>query len=258
MVTRRDIWYLEDDRVKVSDVMTPAKKLITGLPGYKLEDARRGLAPPHRKLPLVDKKGRLVGLMTGADIENTRYQNAAKDRAGVFGVGAMIGGRPRLQGARPGLVAAGADALFIDAATGHTRIVLSVLDTLKSLLPGAEVVVGNVVTEKGAADLIKAGAAAVKVGVGPGSICTTRVISGVGVPQFTAIQNVAKTTTAARNPGIADGGLRLFRRRRQGLCFGALYRGLDVHAGTEESPGSIIRSRARLQGVRGMGSMGAP
>lgn len=261
MVTRRDIWYLEDDGVKVSDVMTPREKLVTGLPGYKLEDARRVLYK-HRieKLPLVDKKGRLVGLMTGADIEkSTRYQNAAKDKNGHLRVGAAIGVGPDFKERAQALAAAGADALFIDAATGHTKIVLSVLDTLKSLLPGTEVVAGNVVTEKGAADLIKAGAAAVKVGVGPGSICTTRVISGVGVPQFTAIQNVAKTCSAKGIPLIADGGLRYSGDVVKALAAGAtLVMMGSMFAGTEESPGNIIRSQGRaFKEYRGMGSMGA-
>ena len=261
MVTRRDIWIIENPDAHVREVMTPRDRLITGEPGYSLDDAR-SILYKHRieKLPLVDSDGKLVGLMTGADIEkSTQFQNACKDDSGHLRVGGAIGvGEDYLERAIA-LHEAGADALFIDAATGHTQIVTDVLDSLKSKLPDAVVVAGNVVTEQGAKDLIAAGAAALKVGVGPGSICTTRVIAGVGVPQFTAVQNAARACREAGIPLIADGGIRY-----SGDAVKALAAGADVImlgsmlAGTEESPGNKILSQGRaFKEYRGMGSEGA-
>ena len=261
MVTRRDIWVIENEDAKVRDVMTPRDRLITGEPGYSLADAR-AILYKHRieKLPLVDGEGKLVGLMTGADIEkSTRYQNACKDSKGHLRVGGAIGVGPDFMDRAIALTEAGADALFIDAATGHTKIVTDVLDALKNKLPDAIVVAGNVVTEQEANDLISAGAAALKVGVGPGSICTTRVIAGVGVPQFTAVQNAAKACRPKGIPLIADGGIRY-----SGDAVKALAAGADVImlgsmlAGTEESPGNTIMSQGRaFKEYRGMGSEGA-
>jgi IMP dehydrogenase len=261
MVTRRDIWVVDNPNAKVRDVMTPRDRLITGEPGYSLDDARRVLYK-HRieKLPLVDGEGKLVGLMTGADIEkSTRFQSACKDNSGHLRVGGAIGVGPDFLERAIALHEAGADALFIDAATGHTQIVTDVLDALKSKLPEAIVVAGNVVTEHGALDLISAGAAALKIGVGPGSICTTRVIAGVGVPQFTAVQDAARACRAKGIPLIADGGIRY-----SGDAVKALAAGADVImlgsmlAGTEESPGNKILSQGRaFKEYRGMGSEGA-
>ena len=160
------------------------------------------------KLPLVDEEGRLTGLITAQDIEKRdMYLNSAKDRHGRLRVGAAIGVGPDCFDRAAGVIEAGADAVFIDAATGHTERVLSVIEKINSD-HGKPVVAGNVVTADGAKDLIAAGAAAVKVGVGPGSICTTRVIAGVGTPQFTAIQNVAPVCHEKGIPLIADGGIR--------------------------------------------------
>ena len=261
MVTRRDIWVIENPEAPVRDVMTPRDRLITGEPGYGLADAR-SILYEHRieKLPLIDGQGKLVGLMTGADIEkSTQFKNACKDQNGHLRVGGAIGVGPDFLDRAIALTEAGADALFIDAATGHTKIVSDVLDALKSELPEAIVVAGNVVTEQGALDLISAGAAALKVGVGPGSICTTRVIAGVGVPQFTAVQNASKACRAKGIPLIADGGIRY-----SGDAVKALAAGADVImlgsmlAGTEESPGNKILSQGRaFKEYRGMGSEGA-
>jgi IMP dehydrogenase len=262
IVTSRDIGYHDNPRgIKVHEVMTPREKVVTGKPGYSLEDARAVLYK-HRieKLPLVDDEDRLVGMMTGADIEkSTMYQNAAKDDQGHLRVGGAIGVGPDAIDRAAALLDAGCDALFIDAATGHTETTLGVLDRIKSKLPDAVVVAGNVVTAEGAKDLISAGAAAVKVGVGPGSICTTRVIAGVGVPQFTAVQTVAPVCREAGIPLIADGGLRY-----SGDIVKAIAGGADIVmvgsllAGTDESPGALVRMQGRnYKEYRGMGSTGA-
>jgi IMP dehydrogenase len=262
MVTSRDIWYIEDaDTIKVRDVMTPRDKLATAPPDTALDDARRILYQ-HRieKLPLVTEKGKLAGMITSQDIEKqTLYVNAAKDPNGQLRVGAAVGvGDTSIERARA-LVEAGADAIFIDAATGHTSRVVELIENLRREFSDTPVVAGNVVTASGAQALVSAGAAAVKVGVGPGSICTTRVISGVGVPQFSAIVEVA---TICRDNGvavIADGGIRY-----SGDIVKALAAGADIVmlgsllAGCKESPGSTVNYQGRtFKEYRGMGSLKA-
>ena len=262
IITSRDIGYHDNPAaIKVHEVMTPLERLVTGKPGYSLEDAR-AILYKHRieKLPLVDGDGRLVGMMTGADIEkSTMYQNAAKDKHGHLLAGGAIGVGPDALDRATALLEAGCDALFIDAATGHTETTLGVLDRIKKHLPDARVVAGNVVTPEGARDLIAAGAAAVKVGVGPGSICTTRVIAGVGMPQFTAVQNVAPVCHEAGIPLIADGGLRYSGDIVKALAAGAnVVMVGSLLAGTDESPGALVRMQGRnYKEYRGMGSTGA-
>lgn len=260
MVTSRDIWYVEDDSAPVSAVMTPRERLVTAPVDTKLEDAHRLLYQNRiEKLPLIDAEGRLAGLITAQDIEKRdRFLNSAKDASGRLRVGAAIGvGEDCFDRAR-GVIEAGADAVFIDAATGHTERVLSVIERLRSEF-STPVVAGNVVTAEGARDLISAGAAAVKVGVGPGSICTTRVIAGVGVPQFTAIQNVASVCRENGVPLIADGGIRY-----SGDLVKAMAAGADVVmlgsllAGCRESPGETVHYQGRTwKEYRGMGSLKA-
>lgn len=260
MVTSRDIWYVEDDSAPVSAVMTPRERLVTAPVDTKLEDAHRLLYQNRiEKLPLVDADGRLAGLITAQDIEKRdRFLNSAKDANGRLRVGAAIGvGEDCFDRAR-GVIEAGADAVFIDAATGHTERVLSVIERLRSEF-STPVVAGNVVTAEGARDLISAGAAAVKVGVGPGSICTTRVIAGVGTPQFSAIQNVATVCRAKGVPLIADGGIRY-----SGDLVKAMAAGADVVmlgsllAGCRESPGETVHYQGRTwKEYRGMGSLKA-
>lgn len=262
IVTRRDIGYPGHAAdARVSDVMTPRDRMVTGKPGYSLEDAR-AILYKHRveKLPLVDEQDRLVGLMTGADIEkSTQYQNACKDSEGHLRVGGAIGVGPDALDRAKALMEAGCDALFIDAATGHTETTLRVLETVLNNVPGAVVVAGNVVTPEGAEDLIQAGASAIKVGVGPGSICTTRVIAGVGVPQFTAVQWVAPVCRKHGIPLIADGGLRYSGDVAKALAAGAdLVMLGSLLAGTDESPGAMVRMQGRnYKEYRGMGSTGA-
>jgi IMP dehydrogenase len=257
MVTSRDIWFIEDENASVSDVMTPKERLVSAQEGTGLEEARRVLQQARiEKLPLVDKEGRLTGLITAQDIEKRdMYLNSAKDRHGRLRVGAAIGVGPDCFDRAAGVIEAGADAVFIDAATGHAERVLSVIEKINSD-HGKPVVAGNVVTADGAKDLIAAGAAAVKVGVGPGSICTTRVIAGVGTPQFTAIQNVAPVCHEKGIPLIADGGIRYSGDVVKAMAAGANLVMLgSLLAGCRESPGEMVNHQGRAwKEYRGMGS----
>ncbi len=260
MVTSRDIWYIEDHNAPVSAVMTPKERLIIAQESTGLEEAR-GILQQNRieKLPLVDAEGRLAGLITAQDIEKRdMYLSSAKDELGRLRVGAAIGVGEDCFERAAGVVAAGADAVFIDAATGHTERVLSVIETLRSE-HGVAVVAGNVVTADGAADLISAGASAVKVGVGPGSICTTRVIAGVGNPQFSAIQTVAPVCRDKGVPVIADGGIRYSGDLVKAIAAGAdLVMLGSLLAGCRESPGEMVNYQGRTwKEYRGMGSLKA-
>jgi IMP dehydrogenase len=261
MVTRRDIWVEENDGILVKNVMTPRERLVTAPPGCSQAEAK-AILHKHRieKLPLVDGEGRLVGLMTASDIVKTmQHSQASKDAEGRLRVGAAIGVGPRALESGDVLVEAGADVIAIDAATGHTESMLAQLEQCAGRWSGVPVIAGNVVTAEGAADLISAGAAAIKVGVGPGSICTTRVIAGVGTPQFSAIRAVSKVCRQHGIPLIADGGIRY-----SGDIVKALAAGADavmlgsLLAGTEESPGKLARWQGRtFKEYRGMGSAGA-
>jgi IMP dehydrogenase len=260
MVTGRDVRYLDRAGITVSEVMTPRARLVTAPPNTSLEQARRILYQNRiEKLPLVDADGRLVGLITGADIEKRiTFTLAAKDDNGQLRCAAAVGVGPDCIDRGRALIAAGADALFIDAATGHTRHVMNVIGKLREL-SDRPVVAGNIVTEAGARDLVAAGASAVKVGVGPGSICTTRVIAGVGMPQFTAIRNVADHCRENGVKVIADGGIRYSGDIVKALAAGAdLVMLGSLLAGTRESPGQMVQSQGRtFKTYRGMGSIGA-
>ncbi|MDP0490519.1 MAG: IMP dehydrogenase [Verrucomicrobiota bacterium JB023] len=260
MVTGRDLRYFDGESEKVEEVMTPRERLVTGGPNTSMEEARRILYENRiEKLPLVDAAGRLVGLITGADIEKRiTYTSAAKDPNGQLRCGAAVGVGPDFLERGQALVEAGADALFIDAATGHTDRVMEVISKLREVST-RPVVAGNVVTEQGARDLVAAGANAIKVGVGPGSICTTRVIAGVGMPQFTAIRNVADVAHEAGVRVIADGGIRYSGDVVKALAAGAdLVMLGSLLAGTRESPGKTIYYQGRrFKSYRGMGSVGA-
>jgi IMP dehydrogenase len=260
MVTGRDVRYLDKPHALVSEVMTPRDKVVTAPPTTGLEEARRILYKNRiEKLPLVDGNGLLVGLITGSDIEKRiTFTNAAKDSNGQLRCGAAVGVGPDVEERAAALIEAGADALFIDAATGHTRHVMNVIEKLRSM-SDRPVVAGNVVTEAGARDLVSAGASALKVGVGPGSICTTRVIAGVGMPQFTAIQNVAGYCRERGVKVIADGGIRYSGDVVKAIAAGAdLVMLGSILAGTRESPGqSVYYQGRRFKAYRGMGSLGA-
>lgn len=262
MVTSRDMWYIDDEQTPVSAMMTPLDKLATGTAATSYEEALKILYT-HRieKLPLVDGDGRLAGLITKQDVvKRQTFTNAAKDANGQLRVGAAVGVGEDCVERGAALAAAGADALFIDAATGHTTRVAEVVRRLRERLgDGLPVVAGNVVTADGALHLVEAGASAVKVGVGPGSICTTRVISGVGMAQFTAITEVASVCRARGVSVIADGGIRY-----SGDIVKAIAGGADcvmlgsLLAGTSESPGNMVKWQGRtFKEYRGMGSLKA-
>lgn len=261
MVTSRDLWGVDDMSTPVSAVMTPRERLTVGSRETTLEDARKLLAQRRiEKLPLVDASGKLAGLITRTDIEKSAmFTSSCKDSQGRLRCAAAVGVGDDCVERGVALVAAGADALFIDAATGHTTRVASVVQRLKAAIGGVPVVAGNVVTRDGAQDLVKAGVSAIKVGVGPGSICTTRIISGVGMPQFTAVQEVAAIAREAGVCVIADGGIRY-----SGDIVKALAGGADIVmlgsllAGTAESPGAMVKWQGRtFKEYRGMGSLKA-
>ncbi|MDO4220782.1 MAG: IMP dehydrogenase [Akkermansia sp.] len=262
IITGRDMRLFEGQKLgkmTVADVMTPREKLITGTPGTTQEEARKILYSNRiEKLPLVDENGCLAGLITETDIQKRdAFQESTKDDLGRLRCGAAVGPGPEFWDRAQAVLEAGADALFIDAATGHTSRVLEVVSKLREL--GKPVVAGNVVTQDGARDLVAAGASAIKVGVGPGSICTTRIISGVGMPQFTAIQEVAKVTRPAGVTLIADGGIRYSGDAVKALAAGAdLIMLGGMLAGCEESPGAVVHYQGRnFKTYRGMGSLGA-
>ncbi|MFT4640425.1 MAG: IMP dehydrogenase [Verrucomicrobiales bacterium] len=262
MVTSRDMWNVSDESITVAEIMTPQERLITGESNTDLDEALRILAKGRiEKLPLVDGVGKLTGLITRQDIEKRNmFGNACKDPQGRLRVGGAIGVGPDWKDRAQALVQVGVDGLFIDAATGHTSRVMDLIQQLKSEHGDAvAVVAGNVVTKQGAKDLVRAGADAVKIGVGPGSICTTRVISGVGMPQFTAVREVADHCREHNVISIADGGIRY-----SGDIVKAIGAGADcvmlgsLLAGTEESPGAMVNWQGRtFKEYRGMGSIKA-
>lgn len=262
MVTSRDIWFVRSEGLRVRDVMTPRERLVTGPAGMSHDEARSVLYKSRiEKLPLVDDSGKLIGMITSQDIEkHEMFTEACKDPNGQLRVGGAIGVGPDCTERASGLIEAGCDALFIDAATGHTSRVMDVIAGLRSKFGGDVVIVaGNVVSKDGARDLIDAGASALKVGVGPGSICTTRVISGVGVPQFTAVTEVAELCNERGVTAIADGGIRYSGDVVKALAAGAKCVMLgSLLAGTTESPGSMINYQGRtFKEYRGMGSVKA-
>jgi len=262
MVTTRDIWYVENPSKTVADVMTPRDRLVTTSGVTGLTEAREILYKNRiEKLPLIDDAGKLIGLITSQDIEKRQqFGNACKDPNGQLRVGAAVGVGPDFADRANAVLEAGADALFIDAATGHTSRVESVVEKLVSMCGDKAIVVaGNVVTKEGAEVLVGAGAAAVKVGVGPGSICTTRVISGVGVPQFSAVKEVAEFCNDKGVIAIADGGIRYSGDVVKALAAGAGCVMLgSILAGTRESPGNTVNFQGRTyKEYRGMGSLKA-
>lgn len=259
ILTNRDLRFETNRKKKVSEVMTK-ERLITGREGTGLDEAKEIL---HKykieKLPIVDRAFNLKGLITIKDIEKRKkYPNACKDAAGRLRVGAAIGvGEDSFD--RAGLlVQAGADVIVVDTAHGHSQSVIDMIRKVKRKYP-VDVIAGNVATPKGAEDLIKAGADAIKVGIGPGSICTTRVVAGAGVPQLTAIMSTAQISRKYKVPVIADGGIKFSGDITKALAAGAdsVMIG-SLFAGTDESPGEVILYQGRSYKVyRGMGSLGA-
>jgi IMP dehydrogenase len=260
ILTNRDLRFETRLDLPISDLMTQ-KNLITVPVGTTLEEAKR-LLNQHKieKLLVVDDRYHLRGLITVKDIQkNIRYPNASKDSMGRLRVGAALGvGGEALTRAKA-LAEAKVDVLFIDTAHGHSRAVLEAARAVKEALPEVELVAGNVATEEGAEDLIRCGVDAVKVGIGPGSICTTRVVTGVGVPQITAIAECARAGKRHDVPVIADGGIKYSGDITKALAAGAHTVMIgSLLAGTEESPGETILYQGRtFKSYRGMGSIGA-
>lgn len=258
ILTNRDLRFAKDLDKKVSSAMT--KKLVVAPVGISLDKAEK-LLYEHRieKLPLVDRNYRLKGLITTRDMMNTKdYPEACKDKAGRLRVGAAIGAGEAAVERAGELIAAGADVIALDTAHGHSESVLRTLKALKRKF-SVEVIAGNVATYEGARDLIKAGADAIKVGIGPGSICTTRIISGVGVPQLTAIRDCRRAAAGRGIPVIADGGIKFSGDITKAIAAGADCVMLGtLLAGAQEAPGDIILYHGRsYKAYRGMGSVGA-
>jgi IMP dehydrogenase len=260
ILTNRDLRFEKRLDRKVSEVMTK-DSLITGRPGIGLEQAKEILhANRIEKLLIVDDQNRLKGLITVKDIEKTaRYPNACKDELGRLRVGGAIGTGEDTPARAERLIAAGADVLVIDTAHGHSKNVMDTVKEIKRSHPSIDVVAGNVATEEGARALAEAGADALKVGMGPASICTTRVISGVGVPQLTAVAAAARVAREFDIPVVADGGIKFSGDITKALAAGGdsvMIGGL--FAGTEESPGETILYQGRTYKLyRGMGSIEA-
>ena len=260
IVTNRDLRFETNLKQKVKEVMTK-DRLVTAHVGITLEESK-ALLHKYRieKLLVVDDDGNLNGLITIKDIEKIRkYPLSCKDEFGRLRVGAAIGVGPDREPRIEALIKAGVDVIVIDTAHGHSRRVVETVEDTKRNFSDVELVAGNVATADGARDLIKAGVDAVKVGVGPGSICTTRVIAGVGVPQLSAIMDCAKAAKAADIPLVADGGIKY-----SGDVTKALAAGADVvmigslFAGTDESPGETVIFQGRSYKIyRGMGSVEA-
>ncbi|MBU0985662.1 MAG: IMP dehydrogenase [Proteobacteria bacterium] len=260
IVTNRDLRFETNLEKKVYEVMTK-ENLITVSEGITLDESKK-LLHQHRieKLLVVDKKGRLAGMITIKDIEKIKkYPNACKDRMGRLRVGAAVGVGSEMEERTEALLKAGADVILIDTSHGHSKNVIEAVKTLKSNFKDIELIAGNVGTAKGAEDLIKAGVDGVKVGIGPGSICTTRIIAGVGVPQITAIMNCRSTCSKTGVPLIADGGIKFSGDITKAMAAGAHVVMLGgLLAGTEESPGELVIYQGRsYKSYRGMGSIEA-
>lgn len=260
ILTNRDIRFENDPTKKIEEVMTK-ENLVTAREGVSMEEAEKVLKSRKiEKLPIVDGEGYLKGLITIKDIEKAiQYPNSAKDERGRLMVGAAIGVTADMMERTEALVKAGVDLVVIDTAHGHSQGVLEAIKKVKAVFPELQVVAGNVATAEATEDLILAGADAVKVGIGPGSICTTRVVAGIGVPQITAVYDCAQAAKKYDIPIIADGGIKY-----SGDIPKAIAAGADVcmigslFAGTEESPGETVIFKGRSFKVyRGMGSLGA-
>ena len=260
ILTNRDLRFETDLKKRISELMTK-DDLVTVPIGTTLEQSKELLHKNRiEKLLVVDKERNLKGLITIKDIEkNRKYPSAAKDSFGRLIVGAAVGISNDRKERVKALVKAGADIIVVDTAHGHSEYVIKVIESIKGEYPDIQVVGGNVATPEGAEDLIKAGVDAVKVGIGPGSICTTRIIAGVGVPQITAITECSKVADKYGIPIIADGGIKYSGDITKAIAGGARCVMIgSLFAGTEESPGEKILYQGRsYKEYRGMGSIGA-
>ncbi len=259
LVTTRDLLFEPNANRPVSEVMTPREKLVTVEPGTSMEAAREQLRE-HRleKLPVVDRTGNLRGLITAQDIiKMEEWPNATKDERGRLRVAAAVGIRASDIDRAAACVQAGVDALVVDIAHGHSDGALEMVQKLKERFPQVDIIGGNVATAEGVRDMVEAGADAVKVGVGAGSICITRIVTGFGIPQLTAIDECAQAGRELNVPIIADGGIRTGGDITKAIAVGASTVMLgSLLAGTDESPGaSVVRDGRRYKIVRGMASL---
>jgi IMP dehydrogenase len=260
ILTNRDLRFETDRKRKVSEVMTN-ENLIIAPEGTDLKKAEKILRQYKiEKLPVVNKQGKLIGLITYRDIlQVTAFPNAAKDNIGRLLVGAALGITKDVLDRAAALQSVGVDIVSLDSAHGHSKGVIEALKLIKKNFKNLPVIAGNIATGPGALALAAAGADAVKVGIGPGSICTTRIVAGAGVPQLTAIMEASKALKGKNIPIIADGGIRYTGDMVKALAAGAncVMMG-SIFAGTEESPGeTIIYEGRKFKGYRGMGSIGA-
>lgn len=261
ILTTRDILFERDPERKVSDLMTKIKDVVTAPANVSLEEAQR-ILHEHKleKLPLVDKEGRLRGLITSRDLLSLeQFPNASKDEKGRLLVGAAVGVKSSYIERANALHEAGADVLVLDVAHAHSDITLEAIRAIKKAMPTVELIAGNVATREGTKDLISAGADAVKVGIGSGSICITRIVTGAGVPQLTAIMECAKVADEEDVPIIADGGIRTSGDMTKAIAAGASTAMIgSLLAGTEEGPGiTVMREGRKYKLVRGMASVAA-
>lgn len=259
IVTNRDMRFQKDNSVRIKNVMT--KELITGNAHTTMEEAHN-LFNKHaiEKLPLVDKDNKLVGLITYRDIAKSKeYPYATKDKEGRLRVGAAVGAGKDVLVQVDALVKSNVDLVCVDTAHGHSQGVIDAVKRIRKAYPKLDIIAGNIATGSAALALIKAGVNAVKVGIGPGSICTTRIVSGVGVPQLSAVSSVYDVCKKLKIPVIADGGVKHSGDVVKALAFGAdVVMGGSMFAGTDESPGdTIVMNDQKFKKYRGMGSLGA-
>jgi IMP dehydrogenase len=261
IVTGRDLRFETRMDAAVRDIMTPRERLITVREGASLDEGK-ALMHQHKleRVLVVNDAFELRGLMTVKDItKQTNFPNAARDAQGKLRVGAAVGVGDGTEERVELLVKAGVDAIVVDTAHGHSAGVIERVRWVKTNFPGVDVIGGNIATGSAALALVEAGADAVKVGIGPGSICTTRIVAGVGVPQITAIDNVASALKGSGVPLIADGGIRFSGDIAKAMAAGASTVMMGgMFAGTEEAPGEVILYQGRsYKSYRGMGSIGA-
>lgn len=259
ILTNRDVRFAMDPAEKVAALMT--RDVVTA-PEHISHDEARRLLHAHRieKLVVVDDDQRCIGLITVKDMEKAQtYPNAAKDSAGRLRVGAAIGAGPEGRERAEALIAGGVDVLVVDTAHGHSEGVINAVRNVRQMTNDVQIIAGNIATGEGAKALIAAGADAVKIGIGPGSICTTRMVAGVGVPQLTAVMDAAAACRKAGVPAIADGGIKYSGDLAKAIAAGADCAMIgSMLAGTEETPGEVYLYQGRsYKAYRGMGSLGA-
>ena len=261
IVTNRDLRFVDNLSLSVTKIMTPKTKLVTVRENYTKEEVISALRKNRiEKILIVNKKHELKGMITFKDIQkSTTFPNASKDKTGSLIVGGAIGTNNESMDRAEALINQNADVLVIDTAHGHSKLVMSMLKKIKKRFPKQQVIAGNIATQEAAKDLIACGADAIKVGIGPGSICTTRIVAGVGVPQLSAIVYVARVAKKMKIPLIADGGIRYSGDIAKAIAAGAdtvMLGGLL--AGTDEAPGDVELYEGRTyKSYRGMGSIGA-